>query len=255
MLQNDEPSRGKTGGDLLVFIGIAAAAFFAVHSLGLFSTRSSDLTPLERLRRLPHAIASRVADDLGFLRRWGLAPSVDAAPPHRTERSYRVRGGDTLSLIAKRHEVELVKLVDHNRLANPDRLEVGQLLTIPRRWEAKSAPRAESPAQRAVEELIVMAEGELRAARFDEALHSTKASERLLQAASADDPVAALQRSRLEIVRATVHSAFGNDEEAKRSLERALDANPELALDPASSPRKVLRALEATKAERRPPTG
>ena len=269
------------GGDILIFIGIAFMAFIAVHSLGLFQS-SSGPPPLRSLQELPSALASRiVSPSLESAGEWLRTTSVSAGPP--SSGSYRVEAGDTLSLIAMQHEIELSALIDRNEFENPDRLEVGQLLTIPgsagaelepeaeagrpglfaalepslRSWlwsaeveEADSAATpADAQAQQAVDELLVMAEEELRAARFEEAVHSAKAAERLVQASSDANAMAA-QRARIEVVRATVHSAFGSNEEAYRSLERALDANPELQLDPASSPRKLVRALEATQERR-----
>jgi len=44
---------------------------------------------------------------------------------------YTVRPGDTLSSIAKRWEVPVASLVAANRLANPDRIEPGQQLSVP----------------------------------------------------------------------------------------------------------------------------
>ena len=77
---------------------------------------------------------------------WGLAPKRSpGAPiltptpdnPHplpvtRTEpESYQVQPGDTLGLIATRYGVGLDQLVAANQLANPNVLEVGQVLTVP----------------------------------------------------------------------------------------------------------------------------
>lgn len=46
---------------------------------------------------------------------------------------YRVQSGDTLWDIARRFSVPLEALIQHNNLANPDYLEVGQEIRIPRR--------------------------------------------------------------------------------------------------------------------------
>lgn len=53
------------------------------------------------------------------------APTVAAAT------SYIVRPGDTLSTIAARHGTTVTALVAANRLADPDMIRIGQLLTIP----------------------------------------------------------------------------------------------------------------------------
>ncbi len=58
---------------------------------------------------------------------------------------------------------------------------------------------------------------------------------------------------RLEIVSATVHVALGDRDAALSSLERALQADPDLALDPAVVPPKVLRVFRAAR-ERIPAT-
>ncbi len=46
-------------------------------------------------------------------------------------RSYTVKSGDTLSGIADRFDIKLNKLIDINKIENPDRLDVGKQLTIP----------------------------------------------------------------------------------------------------------------------------
>ena len=46
-------------------------------------------------------------------------------------RSYTVKSGDTLSGIANRFDIKLDKLIDINKIKNPDRLDVGKELTIP----------------------------------------------------------------------------------------------------------------------------
>ena len=43
----------------------------------------------------------------------------------------RVAPGDTLETIAARHGVDLTQLIQRNSLANPDLLQVGQLLQLP----------------------------------------------------------------------------------------------------------------------------
>ena len=45
--------------------------------------------------------------------------------------SYTVKSGDTLSAIADAHGVSVNEIVQHSNLANPDRLDVGQVLIIP----------------------------------------------------------------------------------------------------------------------------
>jgi LysM repeat protein len=44
---------------------------------------------------------------------------------------YAVRYGDSLAVIARKHQVDLQSLIEYNQLANPDILEVGQIIRIP----------------------------------------------------------------------------------------------------------------------------
>lgn len=55
--------------------------------------------------------------------------------------SYTVSKGDTLSLIAKRHQTSVLELVRVNRLEHPDRIEVGQSLVLP-------APKSAKPVEK-----------------------------------------------------------------------------------------------------------
>lgn len=53
-------------------------------------------------------------------------PTTEAAAP-----TYTVQGGDTLSAIATRFGTTVAELVELNQLANPDVLEIGQVLQLP----------------------------------------------------------------------------------------------------------------------------
>lgn len=55
-----------------------------------------------------------------------------AAPKVRKAFEYTVRDGDILGALARRFEVTTAAIVAANQLTNPDRLVVGQVLTIPR---------------------------------------------------------------------------------------------------------------------------
>jgi LysM repeat protein len=272
--------------DVILFIGIAATTFLLVFAAGVFQSGSARLAPIERLRALS-AVATKLAEDSGgaglpaVSAMLGLGSGADAESGPKGETLYSVQPGDTLAEIAGEYEVAVDELVVLNSIADPNVIELGQMLAIP--TEAPPQAATETPQQlfaavqgliaalqsnpeaagevttdpaeyRALQELLAMAEEELREARFDEAQHSAKAAERLLGAqvasAGSDAQGSDAYRARLEVIRATVQSAFGNLDAAQASLERALEANPDLELDPASTPRKVIGLLETIRERR-----
>jgi hypothetical protein len=89
---------------------------------------------------------------------------------------------------------------------------------------------------------------QLLAARFSESLASAAAARRSL--ASAPRAQRDSRVAELEILAATAELALGRDVAAQRSLARALRVKPDLALDPARTSPKVMRALEAARAAR-----
>lgn len=58
----------------------------------------------------------------------GNAGPLAVAP---SDQIYVVQAGDTLYKIASAYETTIVAIVEENELGDPDRLQVGQLLTIP----------------------------------------------------------------------------------------------------------------------------
>lgn len=59
-------------------------------------------------------------------------PTDVVAPPDVTgQQTYTVQRGDTLFAIALRFNTTIAAIVEANQLANPDRLELGQVLVIP----------------------------------------------------------------------------------------------------------------------------
>jgi LysM repeat protein len=95
---------------------------------------------------------------------------------------------------------------------------------------------------RAVDGLLALAEDELHGAYFQNALETSQTALRLLELE--DDPNRANpRRARLEVFRATAHTAFGNSRAALLSFERALESDPNLVLDSARYSPKVLRAF------------
>lgn len=66
-------------------------------------------------------------------------------PPHARQLStYTVQPGDSLELVADRYDISASALIKHNDIKNPDRILIGQTLTIPGKVETRrTAP--ESP--------------------------------------------------------------------------------------------------------------
>jgi hypothetical protein len=87
-------------------------------------------------------------------------------------------------------------------------------------------------------------EEQVRSARFEEALVDVPGLRKQLAVAPAGSPRTNLI-VQTEVLAATAELALGRATGAEASLERALDADPDLVLDPATTPRKVLRAFDA----------
>lgn len=58
---------------------------------------------------------------------------------------YTVKSGDSLGLIAKKHNVSKSELIELNKLADPNKIRVGQKLIIPKRAQAALSPMTPSP--------------------------------------------------------------------------------------------------------------
>ncbi len=80
----------------------------------------------------------------------------------------------------------------------------------------------------------------IRAARFDDALGEL---ERLRSEARRPE-----ERARLEVLAATAQVAFGDETAARKSIERALRADPKLALDERTTSPKLLRVFDDARA-------
>jgi LysM repeat protein len=193
--------------------------------------------------------------------RWRPPPERAARPgtasSSRAPASYVVRTGDTLGEIGAFYGVSVAALASANRIADPNRIEVGRRLVIPRslpgsvaaapprqaparKHTAKSAPPAN--ATRADLETRLHAADELvRAARFEEALSETDKARPMAGAGTR------AQRVRLELLAATASIALGRDAAAEQSFERALRADADLELDPASVSPKVVRRFDETR--------
>ena len=81
----------------------------------------------------PHRI--RIGQPIVVPKSGGGAPakqsSTPSSPPPAKTGNYRVRAGDTLSSIARRHNTSATKLMSLNSLSNPNALSIGQTLNVP----------------------------------------------------------------------------------------------------------------------------
>jgi len=226
-------SRGSTTSDFLAFFGAFGLSFALATYLMVARASPGASASLDDLLRLPLALA------------WELSLASGSRSPARPE-TYTVERGDTLSGIALAHELDLSELVARNEIADPDSLRVGQVLVI---RENGGAPRGVATALRSsateliqVAALVTRAERQLAAARFDAALGTADAAERLL-ASRRDSREIRASRARVEVVRATAQMAFGDSQAARRSFQRALEHDPEIRLDGARTSPKVLRVF------------
>ncbi|HVP31780.1 MAG TPA: LysM domain-containing protein [Myxococcota bacterium] len=210
---------------------------------------------------------------------------VETPPPAKAV--YVVQPGDTLWKIARRHGVSAEALVRENGLANPDHLRKGQSLLLPAGIQPIAPPRvtraarprpattpavsAPPPAEAApgaadelasaarlpgqteatlggVDCMLRDADQSLRDARFEETLADTGKARTLLTPLGSD-PGTSDRRAHLEVVAATAEVALGREDEARASFERALAADPGLALQPEHMSPKVLRLFDETRAK------
>lgn len=107
-----------------------------------------------------------------------------------------------------------------------------------------NAPSPRPPDWSRTDAALRSAEEKLRDADFEAALVSAQRLSRQLGSPGAE-PGARARKARAEIVAATAQVALGRDEEARRSFDRALQADPALRLDPATTSPKVRRAFDA----------
>jgi tetratricopeptide (TPR) repeat protein len=110
------------------------------------------------------------------------------------------------------------------------------------------APReTSSSALAAVDAAIAEIERRVQTARFEEALsRAARARVQLRDVAAADRRD---RQVRVEVLAATAELALGKADAAHASLRRALDADPDLVLDPRETSPKVRRALDQVRAQ------
>ena len=92
-------------------------------------------------------------------------------------------------------------------------------------------------------------EAQVRSAQFERAVAAGPALRSRLSRAPAGGTRTSLT-AQTEVLVATAELALGRTAAADASLKRALAADPQLALDPATTAPKVLRALDAARGER-----
>lgn len=202
---------------------------------------------------------------------WKEPPAPERPPPAAVRPdadSYVVRPGDTLGEIAFFYGIPIEALARANGILDANELSVGERLVIPHdaatqvaARQVAAAPPARSralvrraaarPAQEvkraALDVQLHNADELVRTARFDEALAETERARPALAELEATSGRDAERRVRLEVLSATASIALGRDEAAHQSFERALRADADLELDPASTSPKVVRHLEETR--------
>jgi hypothetical protein len=124
-------------------------------------------------------------------------------------------------------------------------------------WEGLNAPiglRTETPPREIAKQsefrdlrgAVGALEEQVRTAQFERAIASAPGLRSRLSRAPAGGTRASLI-AQTEVLTATAQLALGRGEDADASLRRALAADPALALDPTSTPPKVVRALDAVR--------
>ena len=58
------------------------------------------------------------------------AGTTEEPEPSYTE--YKIRRGDTISVIARRFKVDMAELLELNEIDDPRRIQIGQVLKIPK---------------------------------------------------------------------------------------------------------------------------
>jgi hypothetical protein len=133
-------------------------------------------------------------------------------------------------------------------------------------WRALDSPvllvaRAPAPARvepapetrpasdpRTIEGWLTTAESQLEAARFEEALETAARARAGLDAIPPGQDVSP-SRVRVELIEATAEAARGRDAEARACFARVLALDPAFALDARTTSPKLIRLLDAARAE------
>jgi hypothetical protein len=128
---------------------------------------------------------------------------------------------------------------------------------IPLAARPAAAPRGESAPEartasgpRQIERWLRAAESQLEAARFEEALATAARARAALDAIPPGRDVSG-SRVRVELIEATAEAARGRDAAARACFARVLALDPAFALDARTTSPKLMRLLDAARAETR----
>jgi LysM repeat protein len=160
---------------------------------------------------------------------------AEGEPEESGARFHEVQPGETLWRIARGYGVDLDALARANGIEDPTRIEVGERLLVPAPGEFVDT----------IDTLLAQAEAELVEARFERAQQLALSAREALDLGGET-----AQWVRLELIDATIEVAYGRQEAAAESLDRALEMDPDLALDPRATTPKLLAALATARAHR-----
>ena len=145
------PRRAPSSRTLAILITLAAVLTAGAPSVirikpgdSLWEIAKRHNTSVDVLRRLNDLPGNGTIYAGDVLKVPGAAGAPAAsAPRYRTyERSYTVRAGDTLTLIAQRHKVSVRTLIVRNKLPRSGMVVIGRKLAIPTRARLGGAPAA-----------------------------------------------------------------------------------------------------------------
>jgi membrane-bound lytic murein transglycosylase D len=103
------------------------------EALGVIAERYGvSLQSIVEFNKLPNANRIRVGMELVIPMAEGVEPQAGSTASNAGRRivSIRVKSGENLSTLALRHGVRRQDIIDWNQLSNPDKLQIGQELTL-----------------------------------------------------------------------------------------------------------------------------
>jgi len=175
-------------------------------------------------------------------------PTVDSDDPLAAEWA-RLRVGELMRearSAEKTDGVEAYRLFRRVLCIDPGAAEARAALErLAARVAVVRPPRSPAHLSR-LDGALAQAESLIAEARFRDALDSLKSLRDEIAALEPSEELAR-RRVRLEVLEATTWVAFGDDGAAQKSLERALDFDPQLRFDDRSASPKLQRALDAAR--------